>query len=663
MSKHHPPSESNLVLGRCGRWLLVLIAAAALAAWSPHGGSLKGGAAGKGGKKGGKPPSVTGAGGTGAGMPAAQPTGPASAGSASGARSPRGNPGTRRPGGPSTGAGSIPQPAVYSQQAWEVWWHRNEDRWLDLRARLQGQAPASGGFAPLSGLGRHERGGSRRAAEEQVARDIVPVLLELLAGSDEPEVLDSALIALGRCADEAAADDVLASVRPLLAHDVLSVQTSAVLALGVHGSPRAVPLLGALMADTTEGRRAVGGGEIHEQVRSLAALSLGLGNHPSAVPLLADLVVNLPDAERDLKVCAITALGLAANEAGDAAFVTLAGLLRERRLDALPKSHVPLALARLDGGARSEAVPVLREAFAHRDTDDLVRVACASALGRLASVTDAPVLDALIAEAADGRHSGTRQASLMALAEIGLRDLPTGEQHAAAHDRLATCLSAGLRGDGRDEDRPWHALATGLYSSGRGRLAPQLAERLAAGHADVKDPSSRGAFALALGLAGAESSAPDLIEDFTQPGDPLLRGYSAVALGLLAAPGQSEALLKECVTPNTEPLLRENAAVALALLGDRDVVPALLGALESVEVHEASLSIARSLGRIGDRAAIPDLVRIARDTARQPSTRGMAVVALGLLGERGLLPWNAPLKELDTGLARVPSLDNVLDIL
>lgn len=618
---------------------------------------------------GGKPPVLTGSGGptapTSGKSPGNRPSTPATgAGKAAGRGSTAAAAGTPAAGSgrPVSGSGTTGSLAVRSSAAWEAWWLRNQDRLLDLRARLADEVQASGSAHPLTGLGRAERGGSRRAAAAQVSRDIVPVLFELLS-DPEPEVLDSTLIALGRCADEADAGRLDEAVRPLLAHPALSVQTSAVLALGVHGSARAVPLLGALMADTTAGRRAVGGGAVPAPLRALAALSLGLGNHPAAVPLLADLARHLPDAERDLKACALTALGLAANEASDEALRELVSLLQDRRLDAALKAHAAVALARLDGGSRSEALPVLQSTFAHRDTDDLVRAACAAALGRLARGHDGASLDALLAEAAGGRHEATRQAARMALAEVGLRDLQAGGLAPGLHERLGRLLVAGMRGETAHADRPWAALAAGLYAAGGGPLAGELRRQLLVLLDEQRDVEVRSAVLLALGLAGEPAAIPALREDFARPADPALRGYAAVALGLLGDRDSADGLRAACADPACEPALREQLAVGLGLLGDPQVVPALLAVLEAAEVHEASIAAARALGRLGDRAAIPALVRLARDASGRPVTRGMAVVALGLLGERGALPWNAPLKELDPGVARVPSLDLVLDIL
>jgi len=586
-------------------------------------------------------------------------TGPGTAGAA-GVGPARNGTATAGRNGSATGA---PPSTALVPDLWEIWWQDNQDRFLDLRAHLESVEPSSTLRRPLTGQGRAEAPASRRAPAAVVAQDILPVLFDQLGRSDEPEILDSSLIALGRCTPDDQADRLLVAVRPMLAHEVLSVQTSAVLALGIQGSPGFVPLLGALMADTPAGRKAVGGGEVPPPVRSLAALALGLGNHPAGVPMLADFVQHLPDSERELKACALTALGLTRNDAGDQALGVLLELLGDRRLDSPLRAQVPLALACLDDGTRAEAVPALLATLGHPDSDDSVRNSCLVALGRMASFADPVLFERLTQAATKATNEVTRHAALMALAEIGLRDLPEQGAHAGRHAALVALLVDATTGSRSPDDRAWGALATGIYARGGPAGSALLVEALTRTFADQKDPSVRGAFAVALGLAGARQSAPDVANDFVRPGDESLRGYAALALGLLGARDAVDEMLACCASKSTSPGLREQVAVGLALLGARDVVPILLDVLQQVEVHPVSVSVARSLGRIGDAAAIGPLARIVSDASRQPSTRGLACVALGLLGERSQLPWNTGLKELRRDETRVAVLDLVLDIL
>ncbi|HEX5009565.1 MAG TPA: hypothetical protein VFY71_04120, partial [Planctomycetota bacterium] len=109
----------------------------------------------------------------------------------SGAATGAGAPGGRdaRAASASTGMGATDGTSALPD-AWEQWWNDNQDRFLDLRARLVAGSPA----APQSGLGRDaDSTATRRASADVVGRDILPVLFDLLGSSDEPEILDAAL--------------------------------------------------------------------------------------------------------------------------------------------------------------------------------------------------------------------------------------------------------------------------------------------------------------------------------------------------------------------------------------------------------------------------------------------------------------------------------------
>jgi HEAT repeat protein len=593
----------------------------------------------------------------GAGQPAGTgaPSGASSAkGAATGAAAARGR---NRSGSPPVTLGDD-QPMV--PDIWEQWWFDNQDRLLGLRERLD-DPTRTPHTLPAAGTPDVPRP-TRRATDAQVREQILPVLYELLAAEQETEVLDSTLVALGRCAPADEPGRALDAVRPFLSHRDRSVQTSAILALGIQGAAQAIPLLGALMADEAPGRRAVADDEVDSLARALAALSLGLCNHPAAVPRLAALLESTPDSERDLKACLITALGLTSNEASDEALGTLRDRLADRRLDAVLKAYVPLALARLDGGARSEAGPALLTALGDRDTDDVVRTSCAIALGELDSAR-ADVLAAL-SKGVSGSNSRLRHSSLIALAEIAARETAPGEAAADFHEAVAELLGRELDKPTLEVDHPFVAVATGLYLRGAGRARHAwLGERLLAQHGRQSDDSVRSAFAIGLGLAGVREAGPALAEDAIGTGDSERRGYAAIALGLLDDHAVDAELLAACATGDTPPALRVQLGLSLALLGSTQAVPALVALLESDPSQEAAVSAARTLGQIGDVAALASLAAIARDTRLQPVTRGMACVALGLLGERTPLPWNSRLRATHNGDARVAAIEYVLDIL
>ncbi|MHC4832272.1 MAG: HEAT repeat domain-containing protein, partial [Planctomycetota bacterium] len=174
----------------------------------------------------------------------------------------------------------------------------------------------SGGAGALTGRGRKvSNSSSRRPSRAMIEQEVIPSLIELVNTATDADILDSAILALGRTTEESGADEIVAAAMPLLAHSELSVQSSTALTLGVLGSPKAAAALRNILQDNSEGRRLTGGGASHWLVRAFAGLSLGLIGDEQSVATLKDVVARLPDKDKDIKVCAIVALGLVKDEA------------------------------------------------------------------------------------------------------------------------------------------------------------------------------------------------------------------------------------------------------------------------------------------------------------------------------------------------------------
>jgi HEAT repeat protein len=111
------------------------------------------------------------------------------------------------------------------------------------------------------------------------------------------------------------------------------------------------------------------------------------------------------------------------------------------------------------------------------------------------------------------------------------------------------------------------------------------------------------------------------------------------------------------------PSFRVMTAMSLGLLGDTQAVPALVDQIAEAASLSALASASDSLGLIGDRSAVPALLTLAEDEQARSSARAFACVALGLLGEHGRLPFNAPLRAHNNYLAQLPSIAELLAIL
>jgi HEAT repeat protein len=633
---------------------LALLTTPALA----HGGQYKGpsdagGGSSAGGGQAAPPTNPGGAAAPGPGAPAsgAAPTGPTSPGGRG-----KGN------GQNSTGGPVIDDSTNY--EIWEFWWENNKDQYLNLKNRLTHVTSQSGSSTVLTGKGRADQArSSRRASSQQIVNEVIPTLIGLLKTATNRDILDSDVLALGRTAGEEQADPVLTAAQPLLGHKELSVQTSATLSLGVLNSPKAIPLLAELMSNTSRGQQLAGGGDVPWLSRAFAALSLGLINDPNSVDQLISIVKNTPDADRDLKVCAIVALGLMDNNKVSDAYDFLLTELTDRKLDSVIKSYIPTTLGKMAGGTKVEAVPSILKVFTDKDTDNYVRQSCAISLGLLARVQDADVLKALHQYISEGKDTQTRHFCFIALAEIGKRDKDGEVEHADQHEALRDLFTREASKPSTKTNRSWAALAGAIYAKDIPSAAPAMIETLQKAYEKETDPSFKAAFAIGLGLLNASSMGPKIHQDFKESKEEDFRGYAAVSLGFMQYTQGAEDLRELCKSKTIGPTFRLQVATGLGLMGDTEAVSVLIDTLRDSQTLGVSSAVAKALGLIGDQAAIGPLKDLANDDKVQPITRAFACVALGIVCEKTELPWNARISADNNYRANVPAIGEVLDIL
>ena len=546
-------------------------------------------------------------------------------------------------------------------EIWEFWWENNKDRFLDLKERLIKTSNVSGSLGVLTGRGRKSQAGtSRRPSPEMIRTEVIPALRKLASTATDRDIIDSSVLALGRVARETDAASVIAAATPLLKHNELSVQTSATLALGVLASPEASPLLRDLLSDSSNGRQLLGGGEVPWLVRAFAALSLGLIGDDQAVSTLISVIGKLDDSDKDIKVCAIVGLALIKDEALKAtAAADLEKRLDARNMDITVKSYIPTTLGKL--GMRSSLKPVL-DTFLDRDTNNLVRQSSAIGLGRLATIEDEDVIDALVKYAEEGSDMQTRHFSFVSLAKIGAKDQDRAA-HAEAHEEILGLLTGEITKPDRQTNRSWAAVSAAIYGRAHTEAQPEIIDRLVDAYDKEKDPSFKASFAVALGLLNAQSAANQIYEDFMESKDYDFKGYAAVALGFLKHMDAADALRSRIQDKSTTPTFRLQAATGLGLMGDEQAVDVLIDTLQSAQTLGVSSAVAKALGLIGDRDAIGPLLALSANDNKTELTRAFASVALGIVGEKTDLPWNAAISEDNNYRARVPAIDEVLDIL
>jgi len=542
--------------------------------------------------------------------------------------------------GATTGACSGTE-LVRERDSWQTWWDRNlaEFVWNDAASgqALRPRPVTAAGSGALVGLGR--RTADERPARGEIYTHVVPSLLELLTDPDT-EVVDAAARALGATVEAPFGGTVIEALQPLLEHHDLRVQTSATLALGLLGDAQAGPLLLDLARCSSAGHRLVGGAsEVPRTIRLAATLALGYADDPASVAALIDLVERLPESESETRQCAVHALGIMRNPETRVALSYLGAKLSDERLDPRVRAAIPTALAR---HGQVDAIDPLLALCADRDTDDVVRQSAVIALGRLADVDHARVLEALQHLAEDAKNAPTRHFAYISLGRIGARS-GSGPDEAGGHQRLERWFVGAIDEPARSIDRPWAALAAGAYAHGHAASRSVFAGPLQAQYDDLKDPEMRGAFALALGLARVQQAAPALRADFEHAGDEAFASHLALALGLMGDEASAGDLHAVFNSQGRDPALIYAAGLACRLLGDQGATTIAADRLDDEGSLDGRLGLAAALGAIGQRSALAALHAATLDQQLDPTSRAGACLALGRVTGTRTAPWQSTL--------------------
>ncbi|MBI5850640.1 MAG: HEAT repeat domain-containing protein [Planctomycetes bacterium] len=594
-----------------------------------------------------------------------------------------------RPGGPPTGnpPGPLPTPTIGPLTGpgvdgddlgrWEFWWEFNKEPFLALKDAVHDGGVASDSFEFFLGAGQHDVGrDSLKPSESQITGVIVPELFRAIESTDQRDIVSSCMVALAKAGRNTEQVDVLAVLRKRLVSNEQEIRETAAIAMGISQMTEAASTLVDLATDSAAGRKLCRRDEVDGRTRAFATYALGLLASSSADHALkrrvfetvAPALASGEISSRDLRVASIHALSLldpdASTDAGRALFVAALDALEGyagKDLgpgEQLMQAHVAPAISKLwwsvEGGAGAELRARLDRArdgwLALIDGRGGVKRAQAwlvqsavVALGRTTRPAvardslDARVTRALIDHAARGSDDQARYFALIALGQIGGND-------------ARTALLEVLRTGQKALERPWAAIALGVLAfrerqrAGRdapvdGLLRDQLVAQLG-----VKTPSTVGAVAIALGLAGCTDVADRLralLEEHKNKDE--LAGYLCIALAL-AGDHAAMPMIEELVATSTRrPERLRQAAIALGKLGDKRAAEQLIGLLtQDGEPDLAKMSaIASALGYIGDSQSIPPLVKLLHDSRLTDLSRAFAAVALGGIADQHPLPWNS----------------------
>ncbi len=456
-------------------------------------------------------------------------------------------------------------------------------------------------------------------------------LLKEALGDPQPDVVDSALLARARTTSVDRTGDAFAELWPYVAHPVESIRRSALLSLGVLGSDRATPVLLSFLNGTRQTDSVTNG---------VAAIALGIHSDPIAIAALERAVESAPD--EDVRQGAIVALGLFERGSREA-FLALMGWLDSESLPPAAAALVPISIARL-GEIAAPAVPPLRRIARrlHLRPTPMQR-SCVIALGKLASPDDRETLELLGWICANHLDAATRGEAWLARGEIAGRFVAGSTGSCADEERRA--LVNALIVPKRRVDLPWCAVAAARSLRDAGADvqsdARDALERIVTRE---RSATTRGAAALALGLLDAKDVAPLLRVTIAEEEDPGAAALVAAALGLL---GDEAALplLRDRATISSPSELRDAAAAAIGLISPEFATDLFRRSFAQAITVEERIFAALALGRTGRTAAVPDLVRAAKDPELDSLSRGFSIVAIGLILERRGRSWNARLSD------------------
>ncbi len=633
------------------------------------------------------PPGGGGSGAGGGGGPTTGPAGPSTPGpsgpstpgpAAPGA--PGGTPGAK----PTTGSGGDGGPDL---SVWSFWWEFNKEPYLNLKSHVHQGGTETGGDGWFLGAGEKTKGkDTLKPTEEQVRQKIVPALFQALEKETNNDIVTGCLIALAKIGDpntESGESQFEPVIAKFLADKNQEISETAGVALGILANPKSIETLEHLLKDTESGRKLVGQGEVNYRTRAFAAYGLGLigartgdeTHRQKIVKILRETIETDNTKSRDLKVSCIIAMGLvpletiesgAQPEKGQvlppetsrvAEIEYLLAFLANDEENFLVRAHCPTALARLVQGLPQELHRSYRERIA---TDLIERISqkkeqleviqsAVLALGLIGTNDGKDALDKKIRETLtsvpkDISDQQTRNFSLIALAKIG--GTIGAEQPDDGIEEAKKAL-LGQLADGKLTIKAWAGLSCGVMArklTDAGFTSPAVAslqQAVRSALEEEEDPSKIGSFAISCGIMGDVEATKTLLKLLDTEKQDDSRGYIAVGLGLMNAREAVTDIQKIVDESKYRPDLLKQAAIALGLLGDKEVVPKLVTLLGESKGLATQASISTALGFIGDQRSIEPLVEMLQNDQLTERARGFAAVALGIVADKELLPWNS----------------------
>jgi hypothetical protein len=649
------------------------------------------------------------------------PAGPTTGGPAGPSAPGPSGPATGGPAGPSTGGPSAPgggrgpttggrgAPIDDDLTRWDFWWEFNKEPFIRLRdAVLAGGTTTGSDDFYLGGTRRKDSKDSLRPTKDQIQGEILPALRKALQdwerlGGQQPDIPSSCMVAMAKIGEDHPEFKLVDVFKTQLKAGNQELRESAALSIGIAAiaGEDEVTVLSDLVLENDKGK-ALSGGNINPRTRTFAAYGLGLIAHRSdkveikrrAFDVLKQALKDYKEEktrDRNIAVGAINAIAIlkipASPEASEAE-KTLLGealdtlkefyMLKLGSGEQLIQSHCPPAVAKLISRDHPRC-DEFKELFA-KDLEEKGEVkrssiyisqSCVLALGRMCKPhlkddkdnPDNKYSKLLLDTWKNHKDLQTKNFAMMALGQIG------GEENRAV-------MLRELDKGGKNQEKPWCALALGVYShfkyeAQKENVEPEtfIAESLHNEFKVAKDPNLVSALAISLGLNKATDAADDMrkrmMDNIPQE---LMAGYLSIGLALMNDTRSIEDLRALLPQATRRFLLLQQAAIALGKLGDKRVAEDLQKLMTDGEPNLAKLgAIASAIGFIGDARTIKPLRTMLFDDKLTELSRAFAAVALGGIADKEMLRWNAKIGTNMNYRAAVETLTNqqsgILDIL
>jgi HEAT repeat protein len=574
---------------------------------------------------------------------------------------------------------------------WTFWWEFNKEPYLNLKSKIQSGATETGTDGFFLGHGaKAQVKDNLKPSQEQVRQKIVPALLAALEKETNNDIVTGCLIALAKIGDapsETGDSKFEEVISKFLKDKNQEISETSAVALGILANPKSIDALSKLLTDHPKGRELVGQQEVSYRTRSFAAYGLGLiGKLASSeddrrriVEELRKTIESDSSRTRDLKVSCVIAMGLVPLETIESAaqpekkgalvppetsrlaqLEYLLAFLQDENQNYLVRAHCPTALARLLVSLPPEQHKVFRERIA---SDLLERInpkkkeqaevvqSSVLALGLIGTndtsdPLDKRILDVLVSVPKDVTDQQARNFSMIALAKIAGTTASGAKDPEGGIKEIARALLAQLS-DGKSSTKPWAGLSCGVMADKLSKAnnsasqIPTLQTAVRSAFKDEKDPSKIGAFAISAGIMNDVENKPEMMKRLDTEKDESSRGYLAVGLGLMNAREAVDKINRIVDDSKYRPDLLKQAAIALGLLGDKELVPKLITLLQESKGLATQASLSSALGFIGDQRSIDPLVAMLQNDDLTERARGFAAVALGIVADKELLPWNS----------------------